>query len=263
MRLQAERGGSKRQHARQLTAAENADRRAGCQHGHASSKGRSATAAVWRARRGEPRGQGLVRQREHGRGEQRGIDGAGLADRERADGDTGRHLHDRKQAVLSGQGLGLDRDAKDRKLGEGSGHAGQMRRAAGAGDDNAEAGRLGALGKGIEAFRRAVGGDDPRVVGDTERVERLGGVAHGRPVGLAAHDDGHRRRHVAAPAGWRPRRSRQAESRSRSGGKRGDNGECALRQACPGFAASEDRMRGQAMMSGVSWSSNAAMRSRR
>ena len=49
-----------------------------------------------------------------------------------------------------------------------------------------------ALGEGEQPLRRAVGGDDARLVGDAERVERLGGVAHGRPVGLAAHDDGDR-----------------------------------------------------------------------
>ena len=67
---------------------------------------------------------------------------------------------------------------------------GQMRRAAGAGDDDLEPFRLRALGEGDEPVGRAVGGDDPRVVADAERFERLGGAAHDRPVGLAAHDDG-------------------------------------------------------------------------
>ena len=49
---------------------------------------------------------------------------------------------------------------------------------------------LAPLAKSIEPVRRAVGRDDARFVGDAERVQRLGGVAHRRPVGLAAHDDG-------------------------------------------------------------------------
>ena len=69
-------------------------------------------------------------------------------------------------------------------------HAGQVRGAAGAGDDHLEARGLGALGEGVEPVGRAVGRDDAGLVGDAERVERLGGVPHGRPVGLAAHDDG-------------------------------------------------------------------------
>ncbi len=48
---------------------------------------------------------------------------------------------------------------------------------------------LRALGEGVQPVGRAVGRDDALVVGDAERVERLGGVPHGRPVGLAAHDD--------------------------------------------------------------------------
>ena len=49
---------------------------------------------------------------------------------------------------------------------------------------------LAPLAKAYEPVRGAVGRDDAGIVGDAERVERLGGVAHGRPVGLAAHDDG-------------------------------------------------------------------------
>ena len=70
--------------------------------------------------------------------------------------------------------------------------------AAGAGDDHLEALGPGALGEGDHALRRAMGRDDARVIGDAERVERLGGVAHRRPVGLAAHDDGDGRRRQAA-----------------------------------------------------------------
>ena len=46
-----------------------------------------------------------------------------------------------------------------------------------------------ALGEGDEPVGRAMGRDDPRVVADAERFERLGGAAHDRPIRLAAHDD--------------------------------------------------------------------------
>src|SRR6185312_7279427 len=56
-------------------------------------------------------------------------------------------------------------------------------------DDDLVAGRLRALGKRIKPLGRAMRRDDALVVGNTERVERFGGVAHGGPVGLAPHDD--------------------------------------------------------------------------
>ena len=101
-----------------------------------------------------------------------------------------RHLDDREQAILAAEGLGLHRHAEDRQGGHRGDHAGQVRGAAGAGDDHLEAVGLGAPGKFVQALGRAVGGDDARLVLDLERVERFGGMAHGRPVGLAAHDDG-------------------------------------------------------------------------
>ena len=65
-----------------------------------------------------------------------------------------------------------------------------MGRAARASDDDPEARIPGTAREVEQAFGRAVGGDDPVVMGDAERIERRGGMAHGRPVGLAAHDDG-------------------------------------------------------------------------
>src|SRR5262245_433607 len=35
-------------------------------------------------------------------------------------------------------------------------------------------------------------GNDLRLVADAERIERIGGVLHGGPIGLAAHDDRNR-----------------------------------------------------------------------
>src|SRR5467141_357497 len=39
-------------------------------------------------------------------------------------------------------------------------------------------------------------GDDVLLAGDAERGQRVGGVAHGLPVGLASHDDGYGRGHT-------------------------------------------------------------------
>ena len=66
-----------------------------------------------------------------------------------------------------------------------------MRRAARAGDDHLEAPVARALGERIKPLRRAMRGYDARLIGDLERLERLGGMLHGLPIGLAAHDNGH------------------------------------------------------------------------
>ena len=79
----------------------------------ASSCGASATASVCSARQASSRSaSAAIAERQDGGGEQRGIDGAGLADRQRADRHARRHLHDRQQAVLAGQRLRLDRHAE-------------------------------------------------------------------------------------------------------------------------------------------------------
>ena len=194
--LEAEPRRGQRQHAAELAAAEDADGGLGFECGsafaHAPSFGASATAAVCRARHASSRllsAGSLSASTLAAR--QRGIDRAGLTDRQRADRHARRHLHDGVKRILSRQRLGFDRHAENRKAGERGGHARQMRRAAGTGDDHLKAFRLRALGEGIEPFRSAVGGDDAGLVADVERVERLGGMFHGLPVGLAAHDNGH------------------------------------------------------------------------
>ena len=68
------------------------------------------------------------------------------------------------------------------------GHAGQVGGAAGAGHDHLQPARLGAGGVGHHALGRAMGGDDAGLERHAQRFEGLGGVAHGRPVRLAAHD---------------------------------------------------------------------------
>ena len=95
--------------------------------------------------------------------------------------------------------VALHRHAQHRQRGQRRRHARQVGRAAGAGDDHLEAAVLGALGVGIEPLGRAVGRNDAGLVRHAERIQRLGGVPHGVPVGLAAHDDGNGRRgHVGS-----------------------------------------------------------------
>ena len=164
---------------------------------HASSSELSATASVCCLRQASSRSlERCVGQRQHARGEQRRIDGAGLADRERADRHARRHLHDGIERVDARQRLRFDRHAEHRQRGHRRRHAGQVRGAARAGDDDLDAGRLRALGEGVEPVGRAVGRDDALVVADAERVERLGGMPHGRPVRLAPHDDRDRLGHA-------------------------------------------------------------------
>src|SRR5438045_3095123 len=57
-------------------------------------------------------------------------------------------------------------------------------------DNDLESGGLGALGKGEQPVGGTVGGDDVFLACDAKGGERLGGMAHGRPVRLASHDDG-------------------------------------------------------------------------
>src|SRR6202048_2539451 len=60
----------------------------------------------------------------------------------------------------------------------------------GAGDDDPEAGRLGAFGEGEQAVGRAMRGDDVFFACNAEGGQGFGGRAHGVPVRLASHDDG-------------------------------------------------------------------------
>ena len=115
-------------------------------------------------------------------------DMAGAADGQRADGNAGRHLHDRQQRVLALQRRALDRHAEHGQRGHRGGHARQVGGPAGAGDDHLQAAALGGRGVAHHALGRSMGGDDARLVRHAQRRQGLGGVAHGRPVGLAPHD---------------------------------------------------------------------------
>ena len=94
-----------------------------------------------------------------------------------------------EKAVLALERVRIHRHAEHRQRRHRRRHAGQMRGAAGAGDDDLEAASRARFGESIEPVRRAMGGHDQRLVADAERIQRLGGVLHRRPVGLAAHDD--------------------------------------------------------------------------
>ena len=65
-----------------------------------------------------------------------------------------------------------------------------MRRTAGTSDDDFEARSLRTLGERIKTLRRTMRRYNTLVVGYTERIKRVGGVLHGLPVRLAAHDNG-------------------------------------------------------------------------
>jgi hypothetical protein len=84
-------------------------------------------------------------------------------------GNAGRHLDDRQQAIHALQRLAFDRHAEHRQRGHRRRHAGQMRRAAGAGDDQLEPALRRRMGIIVEPLGRAVGRDDPRFMGDAER----------------------------------------------------------------------------------------------
>src|SRR4029453_8784260 len=64
-----------------------------------------------------------------------------------------------------------------------------MRRTGGSRDEDLEPARLGGARVLEEKVRGAVRGDHPHLVRHPEPLERLGGVAHGLPVGGGAHDD--------------------------------------------------------------------------
>src|SRR3990170_6894813 len=71
-----------------------------------------------------------------------------------------------------------------------------MRGTPGAGDNDLEAGRLGALGEGEHPLWGAMGRNDVHLAADAERGQGFGGMAQGLPVRLASHDDGYGRGHM-------------------------------------------------------------------
>ena len=98
--------------------------------------------------------------REHRGGEQRGVDRARLADRQRSDRNAGGHLDDREEAIHALERLGFDRHSEHRKRGHRGGHPGQVRCAAGARDHELEPALLGRMGIFVKPLGRPVRGDD-------------------------------------------------------------------------------------------------------
>ena len=117
-------------------------------------------AAAMLANSDEALGQRGIAGRQDRRREQPGVGRARLADRQRADRDAGRHLHDRVQRILPLERLGLDRHAEHRQMRQRGDHARQVRRAAGPGDDDLEAPVARALGILDQPSGGAVGGND-------------------------------------------------------------------------------------------------------
>ena len=97
---------------------------------------------------------------ENRNGQKRGIDRAGLSDRECADGNPARHLHDGEQRIHAFQSVTLNGDAEHRYQGLSCDHARQMRGAACAGDDHFDSARLRRCGEIGHMLRSAMGGDD-------------------------------------------------------------------------------------------------------
>ena len=157
-----------------------------------------------RARRGENRDR-----------QQAGIGGARRSDRHRRDRHAFRHLHDRQQRIEPVERRALHRHADHRQHRVGRHHAGQMRRAAGAGDDHLE-----------PALRRAASRTPPSAPASDAPTRRGTRAATSKrvrissawrivvPVRLAAHDDADQRARLGHPAisSRRRRRTQRVES---------------------------------------------------
>ena len=93
---QAERCRGEREHTRELSAAENSDGGSGLQQGSVFWPPGDGFGLA-RAPGIEPLGDFRVRQGNHRGGEQRGVGCTRLADHQRTDGNSARHLQDREQ----------------------------------------------------------------------------------------------------------------------------------------------------------------------
>src|SRR6185503_12414369 len=145
-----------------------------------------------RAKLIESFGELFVGKCQYSCSEERRIDRAGLADSESADGYTRGHLQDRKQAVLAFKRRGFHGYAKNRKRGEGCGHAGQVSGTASARYHYLIALFSRRLREFVEPIWRTMRRYNQRFMFDTKLVERRCRETHDFPVGLAAYDDGDR-----------------------------------------------------------------------
>lgn len=132
------------------------------------------------------RQRGVVQRQDLHR-QQPGVGGAGFADRQRADRDAARHLHDGVEAVHAAQRGALHRHAQHRHQGFRRQHARQVRRTAGTGDDHVKAVGGSLLGEAEQLVRRAVSGNDFDMEGDIELGQDFCGELHGGPVTFRSH----------------------------------------------------------------------------
>ena len=162
----------------------------------------------------------MARREDRG-GEQRRIGGAGAADRKGRHRHAGRHLHDRQQRIEAVECARLHRHAEHRQQRLGRGHAGQMRRAAGAGDQHFQAARRGA-GWRIRTADRACGG--PRRRASRRAMPSLSSISAAALIVSQSDDDpmmmptrAFIARILASRRCARPRQAAQAPARSAAG----------------------------------------------
>ena len=133
--------------------------------------------------------EGIVLEGKDGYGVQGGI--LGSVDGHGRDGDTRRHLHNGQEGIQPVQGLGLHRDADDRKGGQGRNDARKVGGTAGAGDDDVESIVPGGADIVGQRSRIAVCAEYFLFVGNAEFFEGGAGRGHDVPIAGAAHDDGY------------------------------------------------------------------------
>src|SRR5450759_4555668 len=113
----------------------------------------------------------------------------GATDGDRGHGDSLGHLDDREERVEAAVHLCGDRHADDRQDGLGRYYAWQMGRAAGTGDDGANAALIGPADEAKEQVRRAMSRDGTQLARNLEPAEHLDSLLHDWEVGATtAHD---------------------------------------------------------------------------
>lgn len=135
--------------------------------------------------------QAGVLKRQHRSRKERSVDRAGAADGECTHGNACGHLHDGEKRILPGKRLGFHRHAEYGERCHCGGHAGEVGGTARTRDDRLKPLVAGVSGEVIKTFGCAMRRDNTRLILDTELVERVCGVAHRCPVGLASHDNRH------------------------------------------------------------------------
>ncbi|HTS28993.1 MAG TPA: HTTM domain-containing protein [Bryobacteraceae bacterium] len=127
---------------------------------------------------------------EDGDCQKRRVARARRPDRQCADGDASGHLHGRQQRIQPLQGRALHGHAQHRQQGVRGAYSGQVRRSAGRGNYHFQSAgfRFAHIFRGL--VRGAVRGEHPAFMRNPESGKRFVGLAHGRPVRFAAHDDG-------------------------------------------------------------------------